>query len=91
MVVPFVECVVAVGHSGKVLLQQLHGRIHMALFDENRKVAGKDFCVVRLFLDVVGEQAFEKADTYFLVRKVECVGSDFRVVVLDGQIAALIE
>ena len=81
-----------VGYPGHIGLHLPHGQVNVALLQCFPKLSGEShlhICFVEASID--GEQAFHIADPDFLVGNRQGVGFQFLVIVLDGQVTALVE
>ena len=91
LVMSFVVRVVALGDGQQVGLEQAQHTVEVVLAQRHVHLGHGGVALVRVHLHVVGQQALHEADADFGVGDVEHVELAYFIVVLDGEVAALVE
>ena len=82
----------AIRNGFEVILQKLQGTIHILLADKGCHLGDGDASLLgTLAIHVVGQEIVKQSYSYFLVRDVEGIELGILVVILDGDVSALIE
>ncbi len=82
----------AIRNGFEVILQELQSPIHILLADKGCHLCdGNASLLGTLAIHVVGQEIVKQSYSYFLVRDVEGIELGILVVILDGDVSALIE
>ena len=89
--IPFVLITQAVGDTGKIGLQAHHRSLNISIIELFQEITYQTVVIQRYWRKIVGRKTLEHPRLNLLVRIFQRIAMQYRIILLDGEVTALIE